>query len=245
MNSPMKQPMPMLEHLEHSRTQLRQGSDKARRQAVEQLLQMESEGWPVLLQYLQEQASSPDGLAGLIFRQLQGVEEIVLQKALLQAFPLGLIVPRSDRQIDYQPLQDCLIAEDWEAADRLTAQKLCELAGPAALKRKWIYFSEVQTLPVTDLQTLDQLWRVYSEERFGFSVQRRLWLNLKGDWDRLWPQIGWKQGNAWTRYPSAFTWALSAPIGHLPLTNQLRGVRVMDALMNHPAWGQAAAIEQN
>ena len=45
----------------------------------------------------------------------------------------------------------------------------------------------------------------------------------------------WKTNGTWTRYPSAFTWSLAAPEGHLPLVNQLRGVRLMDALLQHPA----------
>jgi hypothetical protein len=60
----------------------------------------------------------------------------------------------------------------------------------------------------------------------------------KGGWDQLWPRLGWKQGGVWTRYPSAFTWSLEAPDGHLPLVNQLRGVRLMDALLAHPGLQQ-------
>jgi hypothetical protein len=240
MTSPTQQPMPVLDPLEAALSQLRHGSHKTRWQAAETLLQLGPEGWQGLYCFLLEQDPCVDSLAGTVFRRLKGVEDMALQKQLLQAFPFGLIRPQSDRPIDYQPLQDALIAEEWETADRLTSQTLCELAGPAATKRKWIYFSEVQSLPEMDLRTLDQLWRLYSEDRFGFSVQRRLWLTLNRDWDRLWLQIGWKQGNAWTRYPSAFTWSIAAPVGHLPLTNQLRGVRVMDALMNHPAWAESA-----
>ncbi|MEO8890989.1 MAG: GUN4 domain-containing protein, partial [Coleofasciculaceae cyanobacterium] len=33
-----------------------------------------------------------------------------------------------------------------------------------------------------------------------------------------------------------FIWDLSAPRGHLPLSNQLRGVRPFAALMGHRAW---------
>ena len=33
-------------------------------------------------------------------------------------------------------------------------------------------------------------------------------------------------------------WSLEAPEGHMPLVNQLRGVRLMDALLNHPALQQ-------
>ena len=86
------------------------------------------------------------------------------------------------------------------------------------------------------MPTVDRLWQVYSEGKFGFSVQRELWFGVSRNWDRLWPKIGWRDGRAWTRYPGGFTWDLSAPRGHLPLTNQLRGVRMMEALMNHPAW---------
>ena len=46
--------------------------------------------------------------------------------------------------------------------------------------------------------------------------------------------MGWKLNGTWTRYPGSFTWSLSAPEGHLPLVNQLRGVRLMDALLSHP-----------
>jgi GUN4-like len=68
-------------------------------------------------------------------------------------------------------------------------------------------------------------------------VQRELWLSVGKNWEKLWTQIDWKNGNNWTRYPQGFTWDLSAPKGHLPLSNQLRGVRVMAALLSHPAWG--------
>jgi hypothetical protein len=113
---------------------------------------------------------------------------------------------------------------------------MCEAAGPQAVKRKWLYFTEVENFPIQDLRTINQLWVVHSEGKFGFSVQREIWLGLSKNWVNLWPKIGWKDGNNWTRYPNGFTWNLSAPRGHLPLSNQLRGVRVMSSLLSHPAW---------
>lgn len=142
----------------------------------------------------------------------------------------------SERAIDYQPLQQLLAEQQFQEADRLTLQKLCELAGPAAVRRKWLYFTEVDTLPVEDLRTINQLWLDHSQNKFGFSVQRQLWLSVGQNWDTLWPKIGWKQDKKWTRYPDEFIWDLSAPRGHLPLSNQLRGVQVINALLNHPAW---------
>ena len=86
-----------------------------------------------------------------------------------------------------------------------------------------------------DLITLDRLWTAYSQGRFGFSAQARLLESLDERYDKLWPRIGWKLEGVWTRYPNAFTWSLEAPEGHMPLINQLRGVRLMDAILNHPS----------
>jgi hypothetical protein len=86
-----------------------------------------------------------------------------------------------------------------------------------------------------DLVTIDRLWIAYSQGRFGFTVQARLLATVNGRYDKLWPRIGWKKEGVWTRYPRAFDWSLKAPEGHMPLINQLRGVRLIDALLNHPS----------
>lgn len=142
----------------------------------------------------------------------------------------------SDRGVDYAPLQELLQQGQFQAADRLTLQLMCQAAGAQATQRGWLYFTEVDQLPIADLQTLDRVWRQASGDRFGFSIQRQIWLGLGKTWDKLWPAIGWKQDNHWTRYPDEFTWDLSAPRGHLPLSNQLRGVRVLASILSHPAW---------
>jgi len=51
----------------------------------------------------------------------------------------------------------------------------------------------------------------------------------------MWQKIGWKKEGLWTRYPGSFSWSLDAPDGHMPLINQLRGVRLMDSILRHPA----------
>ena len=140
----------------------------------------------------------------------------------------------SARGIDYSPMQRALLAEDFEEADRLTSCVLRELAGDQAVKRGYVYFSEVPPMEGLDLTTLDRLWIAYSQGRFGFTVQARLLRALEGRYDRLWPRIGWKLDGTWTRYPGAFQWSMDAPEGHMPLINQLRGVRLMDALLSHP-----------
>ena len=137
--------------------------------------------------------------------------------------------------IDYSPLQRDLLAEQFEEADRFTSRVLRQLAGPDAEQRGYVYFSEVPPMQGLDLITLDRLWTAYSQGRFGFTAQAKLLAALDGRYERLWPRIGWKEDGVWTRYPGAFTWSLTAPEGHMPLINQLRGVRLMDALLNHPS----------
>ncbi len=134
---------------------------------------------------------------------------------------------------DYSPLQRFLLNESYEDADRFTSSKLRELAGEKAVKRGYVYFSEVESIPSIDLLTLDKLWIVYSRGKFGFTVQSKILDSLGGRYDKLWPRIGWKKDGTWTRYPKAFNWSIEAPNGHMPLVNQLRGVRLMDALLNH------------
>jgi hypothetical protein len=155
-------------------------------------------------------------------------------EAFWQRHPQGWLEAKSGAGLDYTSLQRHLIDQQFEAADRLTSEYLRQLAGSEALRRGYVYFSEVPSMPANDLESLDRLWVVYSRGRFGFSVQGRLLLACGGQWERLWPRLGWKQAGVWTRYPGSFHWSLEAPEGHMPLINQLRGVRLMDALLSHP-----------
>lgn len=214
---------------------------KKQLQAVSELSKLDAEGDRILVDFLKteliEQKNPPSAVHGSTYQRVYTSDLDLAQSVLDQYWPNGLITPQSERDIDYSELQTLLIKQDYQSADKLTMQKLCELAGERAIARKWVYFTEVGQFPITDLRTIDTLWRIYSEDRFGWSKQRELWIRLGRDWERLWMQLVWKSAaGAWTRYPTEFTWDISAPVGHLPLSNQLRGVRMMDSLLSHPAW---------
>lgn len=177
-------------------------------------------------------------VVGKAYQALYQANTPYTQEFLQTYFPSGVIPLKSERNIDYQALQQYLAQQDFQSADNLTREKLCELAGEATLQRKWLYFTEVEQFPSSDLNTLNALWWIHSEGKFGFSVQRRIWLSVGKDFGKLWPKIGWKDGNNWTQYPNEFIWGLNAPQGHLPLLNQLRGVRVTASLFSHPVWSE-------
>jgi hypothetical protein len=213
-------------------------SARQRRSLLNQLLQRSQELRPLMAEQLDRlDATGDDWAAGTLIQQLLGADD-GLSQAFEQRYPDGWLAVSSGQGIDYAPLQRALARQEFEEADRITSEILRQLAGPAAVKRGYVYYSEVAVFAAVDLESLDRLWVVYSQGRFGFSVQLRLLRSLAGRWDQLWPRLGWKQGGLWTRYPGSFTWSLQAPEGHLPLVNQLRGVRLMDALLQHPALQQ-------
>ncbi|MBW4645553.1 MAG: GUN4 domain-containing protein [Goleter apudmare HA4340-LM2] len=219
------------------RLQLIAGSFKVQEQIIPQLVDLGNEGLDVLMDFLLKRRDTPaTWVDGKVYQVLYKTDAPKVKEFLHTNFPEGIVPLKSECGINYNPLQELLAVQDFQAADRLTIEKMCELAGTAAIQRKWLYFTEVDNFPATDLQTINTLWLVHSQGKFGFSVQRELWLGLGKNWDNFWSKIGWKSGNNWTRYPHEFTWDLSAPKGHLPLSNQLRGVRVIASLFAHPAW---------
>lgn len=175
-----------------------------------------------------------DWTAGSLIQVLMA-HEGPTRAEFLRNYPQGWFAAPSAMGQNHQPLQQALATEAFEEADRLTMASLREMAGSAAVNRGYVFFSEVPALAQTDLDTIDRLWVAYSRGRYGFSVQRRLLKVCGGRWKQLWPRLGWKQDGVWTRYPNQFTWCHAAPEGHMPLVNQLRGVRLMDALLHHPA----------
>lgn len=238
MSSPtLENPAASQDSIERLRAALQTSPPLKQLPLIQTLITTGAPGYGVLIDFLTVPSDAPPTLAmGRAYQHLYGVADETVKTFLGDRFPQGIVPLPPDCRLDYGKLQTLLASQDFESADRLTLQHLCELTSPAAVKRKWLYFTEVPQLPTVDLQTLDQLWQVYSEGKFGFAQQRQLWLGVGRNWERLWPKIGWKKDNVWTRYPGEFIWDLNAPAGHLPLSNQLRGVRMMEALLNHPAW---------
>jgi hypothetical protein len=213
-------------------------SVRLRRSLLPQLDARAADLRPLLIDRLARLDASGDDWAPGALIHLLLREPDALARDFLSRYPQGWMVLGSAQGIDHQPLQSALMLRNYKEADRLTSAILRQLAGPPAEQRGYVYFSEVASIGAVDLESLDRLWVCYSLGRFGFSVQGRLLRSVGGRWPLLWPKLGWKIGGVWTRYPAGFTWSLDAPEGHLPLVNQLRGVRLMDALLSHPALQQ-------
>nr|XP_018673518.1 PREDICTED: tetrapyrrole-binding protein, chloroplastic [Musa acuminata subsp. malaccensis] len=152
----------------------------------------------------------------------------------------------------FDVLASHLSSSDFRQADEETRRLLIALAGEAAQKRGYVFFSEVQFIPAADLQEIDQLWRRHSGGRFGYGVQRRLWEKSGRDFTRFFIRMGWMkrldtevEQYGYRSFPGEFLWELKddTPEGHLPLTNALRGTQLLRSILTHPAFEESEAEE--
>ncbi|MEB3277296.1 MAG: GUN4 domain-containing protein [Lyngbya sp.] len=115
--------------------------------------------------------------------------------------------------VDYTKLQRLLATHQWKAADEETWSVLGQALGYQSFC--YLHPQELKKLPCQDLRTIDRLWVKYSQGRFGFSVQTRIYEEVEGDYALFCDRLGWLTYNP--HHPSVgFRFDRSAPIGHLP-----------------------------
>jgi len=116
----------------------------------------------------------------------------------------------------------------WKEADQETATVMLKAAGKQAEDRGYLRLEEIRNFPCEDLRILDHLWVKFSGGRFGFSVQKDLWIEVGGKLDfgedvesaqkayeKMSDVNGWRKGDRYLSY-SDMTFDTSAPRGHLP-----------------------------
>ncbi|KAK6930574.1 GUN4-like [Dillenia turbinata] len=159
----------------------------------------------------------------------------------------------SQTTISYDVLQQHLSSKNYRLADEETRRLLIVLAGEAAQKRGYVFFSEVQFISEADLKTIDEMWKQHSNKKFGYSVQKRLWEKANKDFTKFFLKVGWmkkldtevEQWN-YRSFPTEFMWELTdeTPEGHLPLTNALRGTQLLNSILSHPAFDSMQGEEK-
>lgn len=130
---------------------------------------------------------------------------------------------------DFERLQKLLDQGKWKEADQKTAQIIHKI-----LRRNTITSQDIVKFPCSELYTIDHLWTRFSQGRFGFSVQKKIYQGVGGliapdGYDRQtfeWfsRKVGWhtiqvagyrKSGSALLG-SKKLSYTLSAPPGHLP-----------------------------
>ena len=78
----------------------------------------------------------------------------------------------------YDGLRRYLVEGNWFEADKETIRLILDIAGMA---QEELSPDEIKQFPCNDLRVIDQLWSKYSNGRFGFSTQLRIYQELGGN----------------------------------------------------------------
>ncbi|QNH60273.1 MAG: GUN4 domain-containing protein [Limnospira indica BM01] len=169
---------------------------------------------------LQSQSSQIEAIAS----QLQSQNEAIASQleSITEAVADTPIVSYSG--FDYSQLNRLLKSGQWKAADEKTAKMMCRVAGKT--HDGYLNYDDIKNFPCEDLRIIDGLWVKHSRGRFGFSVQKQIYINCGGKPDGSYPkgddileryadQVGWRVGRSWI-LKSDCTFAAIAPCGHLP-----------------------------
>jgi predicted NACHT family NTPase len=100
----------------------------------------------------------------------------------------------------YQKLEELLKANHWKEADQETHRLMLTTVGKEAGQA--LNSFDLKNFPCEDLQILDRLWVKYSNGKWGFSVQKRIWqecgspMDYNKQWEKFGNRVGWrKEGN--------------------------------------------------
>ncbi len=124
----------------------------------------------------------------------------------------------------YGKLKDLLSAGKWKEADKETTKVMIEITGKPNIED--ITPEDLQKFPCNAIMVIDRLWKHYSNNHFGFSVQLHLYQSLGGSMDTIRAQnneflqrtsekIGWRKNGKLVEYDD-FDFSLNASEGGLP-----------------------------
>ena len=137
--------------------------------------------------------------------------------------------------MDYRKLRDYLAQGEWKGADDETARVM--LAVAKREKEGWLNERSIDNFPCEDLSIIDKLWVKYSDGKFGFSVQKRIWYGIGGTrneferYEKFVDKVGWRKGGDWLYYLD-ITFDKKAPEGHLPMLKGNRCWSWVDLLVS-------------
>jgi serine/threonine protein kinase len=122
--------------------------------------------------------------------------------------------------VDYAHLESLLSDRAFQAADRETWRIL--LASTCRTEQSSLTLNALETLSDSVLYTIDRLWSVYSQGRFGLRVQQEIYQALGGKtefdfslWEKFAERVGWCSDRHWLNY-AELDFSGNAPKGHLP-----------------------------
>jgi hypothetical protein len=122
-------------------------------------------------------------------------------------------ITRKSSYISYDILESLLRSGLWREANNETRRIILQVANRE--KDGWLSEQEMRDFDDDTLLKLDNLWLQYSNDQFGFSVQKRLLKGCEQDPVAFGTKVGWKNLSGWIN-AAHVDYSLAAPLGHLP-----------------------------
>lgn len=122
---------------------------------------------------------------------------------------------------DYTKLETLLAKQQWQAADKQTERLMLKVANRE--DEAWIDADAIANFSCTDLRQINQLWSNYSDNNFGFNVQKQIYLETgntlgkfkESAYQQFGEEIGWRKNGRWLNY-SELNFDKNAPRGQFP-----------------------------
>ena len=140
----------------------------------------------------------------------------------------------------YQQLETFLKNGQWKEADQETDRLMLQIADKEA--DQWLSEEDIQNFPCEDLRTLDKLWVDNSGGKFGFSVQKKVWMDCGGVpgkydrnrdvYDKFADQVGWRRNGAWLGYKQVTFLLEGSKHAQLPCHGWGRGLDSVGSLFS-------------
>ncbi|WP_448571640.1 GUN4 domain-containing protein [Trichothermofontia sp.] len=129
----------------------------------------------------------------------------------------------------YQQLEEYLKNGQWREADKETYRLMITEVGKK--EGQWFDRDDLLEFPCEPLRAIDGLWVKYSSGRFGFSIQKHIYLSKEiggiadgqyheEAWTKFCHAVGWQEDGSYASY-DRLIFNTSAPRGHLPLSEEI------------------------
>ncbi|MEO0968436.1 MAG: GUN4 domain-containing protein, partial [Cyanobacteria bacterium J06639_18] len=140
---------------------------------------------------------------------------------------------------NFQKLDELLRVKRWEEADFETAELIYNISQDEFSENYFyrqfppqhVYSQHITVMPREDFNTINNLWLKYSNGRFGFSIQKDIWVELGGGSDSCYTpyeveqkfgnKVGWRRKGEWLYYVDLYNSERIKPRGHFPLALML------------------------
>jgi len=148
-------------------------------------------------------------------------------------------------------LQKALSLGQWQEGDRLTNQIILTIAQKERISQ--LTATDIDQIPCEVWAAIDQAWSEFSNDHFGWTVQKQIWQSLGGkliyETDTYWEfakiyekfasRVGWRKPRwfnlgflpkVWRKYENLI-FDISAPDGHLPSLFFWEGFNLVDVVL--------------